>query len=114
MNGNKEKISFELKENENTNKDEIIKQLCLKVNNLEKIYNILSENYNNLSEMYKILEKNDKEIMSVVDPMIIENKSSIFIFKWNNHENFQLSNNNKKLRKIKNYGWNTNIKGNKI
>ena len=38
MNGNKEKISFELKKIENTNKDEIIKQLCFKVNNLEEKY----------------------------------------------------------------------------
>ena len=52
--------------------------------------------------------------MSVVEPMIIEKKSGIFRFKWKNHENCQLSNDNKKLRKKKNDGWNTNIKGNKI
>ena len=74
MNGNKEKISFELKKNESTNKDEIIRQLCLKVNNLEKKYNNLSENYSKLSEKYKMLEKNYEEIMSVVEPIIIEKK----------------------------------------
>lgn len=35
--------------------------------------------------------------MSVVEPMIIEKKSGIFRFKWKNHENCQLSNDNKKL-----------------
>ena len=41
---------------------------------MEKKYNNLSENYDNLSEKYKILEKNYDEIMSVVEPMIIEKK----------------------------------------
>jgi len=107
MNGNKEIINFELKKTENTNKDEIIKQLCLKVNNLE-------EKYNNLEEKYKKLEKNYEEIMTVIGDMIIEKKSGLFRFQWENHENCLLSNNNKKLKKIKNEGWNTNIKGNKI
>ena len=79
MNGNKEKISFELKKIENTNKDEIIKQLCFKVNNLEEKYNNLSEEYSHLSEKYKVLEKNYDEIMTVVEPMIIEKRSQ-FIF----------------------------------
>jgi len=94
MNGNKEIINFELKKTENTNKDEIIKQLCLKVNNLE-------EKYNNLNEKYIKLEKNYEEIMTVVGDMIIEKKNSLFRFQWENHENCELSNNNKKLKKIK-------------
>ena len=36
MNGSKEKINFEFNNIENTNKDEIIKSLCLKVNALEE------------------------------------------------------------------------------
>jgi hypothetical protein len=114
MNGNKEKISFELKKIENTNKDEIIKQLCFKVNNLEEKYNNLSEEYSHLSEKYKVLEKNYDEIMTVVEPMIIEKRRGLFRFQWLNHENCELSNENKKLKKIKNEGWNTNVKGNKI
>ena len=45
MNGNKEKVSFELNKIENTNKDEIIKSLSLKVNVLEEKYNKLNEKY---------------------------------------------------------------------
>ena len=41
-------------------------------------------------------------------------KKSMFKFQWENHQDCEISNNNKKLRKIKNQGWNTNIKGNKI
>ena len=39
---------------------------------------------------------------------------SLFRFQWENHDNCELSNNNKKLKKIKNGGCNTNVKGNKI
>ena len=110
MNGNKEKVSFELNKVENTNKDEIIKSLCLKVNTLE-------EKYNKLNEKYTTLEKNYEKIMTFIEPMIKEAedlKNSKFKFQWENHENCQLSNNNKILRKIKNTGWNTNVKGNRI
>ena len=92
MNGNKEKISFELKKTEITNKDEIIKQLCLKVKNLE-------ENYNLLSEKYKLLDKNYQEIITIVEDMIIEKRSGLFRFQWINHENCELSNDNKILKK---------------
>ena len=95
MNGNKEKISFEFNKVENTNKDEIIKILCLKVNSLE--------------EKCKFLEKNYENIMD-----ILREEGKKFQFQWENHENCQLSNNNKILRKIKNTGWNTNVKGNRI
>jgi len=83
MNGNKEKIIFELTKTENTNKDEIIKELCLKVNNLE-------EKYNNLNEKYIKLEKNYEEIMTVVGDMIIEKKIAYLDF-------------NGKIMKIVNY-----------
>ena len=55
--------------------------------------------------------------MSIVGPMIKTEediKKGIFRFQWENHDNCELSNNNKKLKKIKNNGWNTNTKGNKI
>ena len=89
MNGNKEIINLEFNKIENTNKDEIIKSLCLKVNFLE-------EKCKNLEKIMALYEKEKK-----------------FKFQWENHENCQLSNNNKILRKIKNNGWNTFVKGNK-
>ena len=102
LNGNKETINFEFNKVENTNKDEIIKNLCLKVNALE--------------EKCKILEKNYEKIMVFLEPMIkeAEEKKNPYKFQWENHDNCKLSNNNKILRKIKNDGWNTNVKGNKI
>ena len=45
MNGNKETINLEFNKVENTNKDEIIKNLCLKVNALEEKCKILEKNY---------------------------------------------------------------------
>ena len=104
LNGNKETISFELNKIENTNKDEIIKNLILKVNYLE--------------EKCKMLEKNYEKILAFVEPMMKEaeeeEKKGKFKFQWEYHSNCQLSNNNRILRKIKNDGWNTNVKGNKI
>ena len=104
MNGNKEKVSFELNKKQNDNKDEIIKSLCLKVNNLEDKYNKLNEKY--------------EKIMKFIEPMMKaaeeEEKNFKYKFQWENHYNCQLSNNNKILKKIKNDGWNTNVKGNKI
>ena len=41
-------------------------------------------------------------------------EKNLFKFQWEYHENCEFSNNNKKLKKIKNDGWNTNVKGNKI
>ena len=104
MNGNKEKISLEFNKIENTNKDEIIESLCLKVNALE--------------EKCKILGKNYEKIMAFVEPMMKkeeeEEKKNKFKFQWEKHDNCELLNDNKILRKIKNKGWNTNVKGNKI
>ena len=113
MNGNKETISFHLNKIENTDKDEIIKSLSLKVN-------ILEEKYNKLNEKYEDLEKKYEKIMSFVEPMIKkkeeeeEEKKYLFRFQWEYHENCEFSGGYKKLKKIKNNGWNTNIKGNKI
>jgi hypothetical protein len=111
MDGKKEKVSFELNKKENTNKDEIIKLLSFKVN-------ILEEKYNQLNKKYEKLEKNYEKIMTFIGPMIEaeeeDTKKGIFKFQWENHDNCELSNNNKKLKKIRNQGWNTNVKGNKI
>ena len=49
----------------------------------------------------KLLKKNYDEIMSVVEPMIIEKRRGLFRFQWINHENCELSNENKKLKKNK-------------
>ena len=100
LNGNKEKIILEFNKIENTNKDEIIKSLCLKVNALE--------------EKCKMLEKNYAKIMAFVEPMIKEEEAKKFKFQWEKHDNCELANDNKILKKIKNQGWNTNVKGNKI
>ena len=51
--------------------------------------------------------------MIIIEPMIKAEENK-FIFQWEKHDNCELSNNNKTLRKIKNEGWNTNVKGNKI
>ena len=118
--GNKEKVSFEFNKTENTNKDEIIKSLCFKLNNMEEKYNKLNEKYCELNEKYcqlnekyEKLEKKYEKIMTVVGSMI-EEKEGKLQFQWENNDNFELSNNNKTLKKIKNKGWNSNIKGNKI
>ena len=75
MNGNKEKVSFELNKKQNDNKDEIIKSLCLKVNNLEDKYNKLNEKY--------------EKIMKFIEPMMkaAEEKNFKYKFQWENHDN---------------------------
>ena len=92
FNGSKENVSFALHKKQNDNKDEIIKYLCTKVNDLETKLEEMNNNYMNLKTM-------------------IENK---FYFVWENHSNCQLSNGGKRIKKIKNEGWNTGVKANKI
>ena len=92
LNGNKENISFALHKKENSNKDEIIKYLCNKVNDLE-------EKYTKLKEVVDKLVKKEGEPITLV---------------WNNHSNCELSNGGKRVKKIQNEGWNTLVKGNKI
>ncbi len=60
-----------------------------------------------------MLEKNYAKIMEFVEPMIKE-EAKKFKFQWEKHDNCELANDNKILKKIKNDGWNTNVKGNKI
>ena len=91
LNGNKENISFILNKKINNNKDEIIKYLCDKVNDLEEKYSKLKE---------------------IVDEM--KKKEESFSFVWENHSNCQLSNGGKRIKKIKNEGWNTGVKGNNL
>ena len=93
LNGNKENISFALHKKENSNKDEIIKYLCNKVNDLEEKYTKLKE---------------------VVDILIKKEEGEPITFVWNNHSDCELSNGGKKVKKIQNQGWNTLVKGNKI
>ena len=96
VDGNKEKVSFQLNKIENTNKDEIIKSLSLKVN-------ILEEKYNELNEKYEDLEKKYEKIMSFIGPMIKkkEEEKDLYKFQWEYHENCEYSNNNKILKKLK-------------
>ena len=52
MNGSKEKINLEFNNIQNTNKDEIIKSLCLKVNALEEKCKMLEKNYEKIMDLY--------------------------------------------------------------
>ncbi len=113
MNGNEETINLKFNKVENTNKDEIIKILCLKVNALEEKCKINYEKNMALEEKCKMLEKNYQKILSFVELMMKEEEKK-HKFQWEKHDNCQLLNNNKILRKIKNDGWNTDVKGNKI
>lgn len=96
FNGSKENVSFVLLKKENDNKDEIIKYLCTKVNDLESKLDEMNKNYMNLK--------------SIVD----EIRNNKFYFVWESHSNCQLSNGGKRIKKIQNHGWNTGVKGNKI
>ena len=91
LNGNKENISFSLYKKENNNKDEIIKYLCNKVNDLE-------DKYAKLKEIVDKLVKKDEQLNLV----------------WENHTNCELSAGKKRVKKIKNDGWNTLVKGNNL
>ena len=95
FNGSKENINFVLNNKENDNKDEIIKYLCTKVNDLETKLDEMSKNYMNLKA-------------------IVDEIKNHFYFVWENHSNCQLSNGGKRIKKIQNEGWNTGIKGNQI
>ena len=57
INGNKENVSFVLHKKENNNKDEVIKFLCSKVNDLEKKLDEMNKNYLNLKKMFDDLKK---------------------------------------------------------
>ena len=70
MNGNKETINLKFNKVENTNKDEIIKILCLKVNALEEKCKINYEKNMALEEKCKMLEKNYQKILSFVELMM--------------------------------------------
>jgi hypothetical protein len=98
FNGSKENVSFALHKKENDNKDEIIKYLCTKVNNLEAKLDEMNKNYINLK--------------TIVDGIIKEQNEYNFV--WESHSNCQLSNGGKRIKKIQNNGWNTGVKGNKI
>ena len=76
VDGNKEKVSFQLNKIENTNKDEIIKSLSLKVN-------ILEEKYNELNEKYEDLEKKYEKIMNFIGPMIKKKKKKKIYIHFN-------------------------------
>ena len=67
LNGNKENISFSLYKKENNNKDEIIKYLCNKVNDLEEKYTKLKE---------------------IVDKLVKKDELNLV---WENHTNCELS-----------------------
>ena len=85
LNGNKEEISFCLKRKENINKDEIIKYLSIKVDNLEEQLKEMNKKYDDLKE--------------IVDGLIKKDKQN-FNFVWTNHSNCQLSNGGKKKKNL--------------
>ena len=97
INGNKENVSFVLHKKENNNKDEVIKFLCSKVNDLEKKLDEMNKNYLNLKKMFDDLKK-------IVLPD----------FKWIGHTNCQLFDNGLRIKKIQKEGWNTGIKANNL
>ena len=97
INGNKENVSFVLHKKENNNKDEVIKFLCSKVNDLEKKLDEMNKNYLNLKKMFDDLKK-------IIMPDL----------KWIGHTNCQLFDNGLRIKKIQNQGWNTGIKANNL
>ena len=70
LNGNKENVSLVLHKKENNNKEEVIKYLCNKVNDLEEKLEVMNKNYLSLLERFEKLEKS---------------KSTNFL--WNSHPN---------------------------
>ena len=78
---------------------------------IQKILNIIKELKDKLNEKDKKLKESENKLKKGKE----KKEKNLFKFQWENHENCEFSNNNKKLKKIKNnYEWNTNIKGNKI
>ena len=126
VNALEEKIKILEKNNEKCMKCMALEEKCkILEKNIEKIMvleekikilEINNEKYMALEEKCKMLEKNYEKILAFVDPMIKEEEieKKAYKFQWEYHDNCELSNNNKILRKIKNEGWNTNVKGNKI
>jgi hypothetical protein len=100
LNGNKENVSFTLLKKVNSNKDEIIKHLYNKVNDLEEKINEMNKNYLNLKEFV------NKSLLAINNPN--------FAFVWQNHSNCELFDGGKRIKKVKNKGWNTGVKGNNL
>ena len=97
LNGNKENVSFVFHKKENNNKDEVIKYLCSKVNDLETKLDEMNKNYLNLKEMFDDLKK-------IVLPDFV----------WKEHSNCKLFDNGRRIKKIRNQGWNAGIKANNL
>ena len=111
LNGNKEEVSFLLQKKENRNKDEIIKHLCIKVDNLEEKLKEVNKKYDEVNKKYDEMNKKYDDLKKVVDELI---KKPNYHFVWTNHSNCQLSNGGKIIKKVQNEGWNTGIKGNQL
>ena len=97
LNGNKENVSFVFHKKENNNKDEVIKYLCSKVNDLETKLDEMNKNYLNLKEMFDNLKK-------IVLPDFV----------WKEHSNCKLFDFGTRIKKIQNIGWNAGIKANNL
>ena len=97
LNGNKENVSFVFHKKENNNKDEVIKYLCSKVNDLETKLDEMNKNYLNLKEMFDNLKK-------IVLPDFV----------WKEHSNCKLFDFGRRIKKIQNQGWNAGIKANNL
>ena len=97
LNGNKENVSFVFHKKENNNKDEVIKYLCSKVNDLETKLDEMNKHYLNLKEMFDNLKK-------IVLPDFV----------WKDHSNCKLFDFGRRIKKIQNQGWNAGIKANNL
>ena len=100
LNGNKENVSFVFHKKENNNKDEVIKYLCSKVNDLETKLDEMNKNYLNLKDIVFNMKK-----IVLPDP---------FLFIWKEHSNCKLFDNGRRIKKIQNKGWNAGIKANNL
>ena len=107
------------------NNDKLVSLIndCINIENNVKNINIIQENVKKCNDLTNIKidffpkEEGVNEILNVFKKfgqVADQNDYGLFKFQWENHDNCELSNKNKKIKKIKNKGWNTNIKGNKI
>ena len=124
---NKIKLSLEkgkmLEKEYNNDKLASLINDCINIENNVKNINIIQESVKKCNDLTSIKidffpkEEGVNEILNIFKKfgqVALPDDYGLFKFQWENHSDCELSNNNKKLKKIKNEGWNTNIKDNKI